>query len=70
MKVTISLTLDTRLSDDIRVMYARAMQGSETVACQHPLTMEFLRGLPKLIDNAAGYQRAIDQLSRKLKEAL
>lgn len=64
MNVPVPLTLDTRLADDVRVFFAKAMQGSESVAAEHPLTMEFLRRLPKQIDTAAGYQREIGEQNR------
>ena len=67
MKVTIALTLDTRIADDIRVFYGKAMQANEWAASQHPLTMELLRSLPKQIHNAAGYVRAQAQLRSDLE---
>ena len=63
MKVTISLTVDARLAADIRVFYAKAMQGSEQAACQHPQTMQLLAKLTRAIDNAAGNQRDVDRIA-------
>jgi hypothetical protein len=53
MKVRLELTVDARLAADIRVFYAKAMQGSEQAACLHPMTMAFLSTLPKQIDERA-----------------
>lgn len=61
MKVTIQLTLDDSMADDLRVFYAKAMQGNQEAACQHPRSMSLLASLPKHIENAAGYERAMPQ---------
>jgi hypothetical protein len=63
MKVSLTITVDHRVANDIRVFYSKAMQGNESVACQHPLTMEMLRKLPAAIDNAASYQREIERIA-------
>lgn len=61
MKVTISLTVDARVAQDVTAFYAKVMQGNEQAACQHPQTMQMLAKLSRAIENAAGYQRAIDR---------
>ncbi len=58
MKVSISLTVDARLAADIKVFYAKVMQGNELAACQHPQTMQFLEKATRAIENAAAYVRA------------
>lgn len=57
-KVTISLTVDARVADDLKVFYAKVMQGNEQAARQHPQTMQLLAKLSRAIDNAAGLVRA------------
>lgn len=61
MKVTLTLTVDARLAADIRLFYAKAMQGSEQAACLHPMTMAFLGALPKQIEQEAARVELIQE---------
>lgn len=58
MKVTIEITIDVRTADDMKVFAGKALQGSESAAAEHPLTMQFLAKASRAIENAAGYVRA------------
>lgn len=50
MKVTIALEVDSRIADDLRVFYAKAMAGNELASCQHPKSMAFIAVATKAIE--------------------
>jgi hypothetical protein len=58
VKVTVSITVDVRDSDDVKVFYAQAMQGDEQAAAKRPRTMQLLSKLARAIDHESGAVRA------------
>lgn len=56
-KVTIQITANVSLVPDMKVFYAKAMQGNVMAAAEHGPTMAFLASVWKQIENAASYEQ-------------
>lgn len=63
MKVSLTITVDAAVANDLRLFYAKAMQGNHKAACMHPRAMHVIGLLPASIDQAAAQQREIERIA-------
>lgn len=64
MKITIEVTVEAALANDLRVFLGKVQAGHPLSACAHPRAVGFLGALPRQIETAASYQRALCESSQ------